>query len=63
MPLIHSTQTVKQNKDGCSELLEQIHQLLHAIIALHIKSDGEELSPLALNNIANFTKYILVTSS
>ncbi|KAF7339012.1 hypothetical protein MVEN_01977400 [Mycena venus] len=54
--LLNAVETVKQNKDGCSELLEQTHQLLHAIIALHIKSDRGELSPLALNNIANFTK-------
>ncbi|KAJ7152461.1 hypothetical protein C8R46DRAFT_962145, partial [Mycena filopes] len=55
--LLKSIETVKQNKDDCIRLLEQTHQLLYAIIALHINSDtGGELSPRTLNCIANFTE-------
>ncbi|KAJ7868149.1 hypothetical protein B0H13DRAFT_1897242 [Mycena leptocephala] len=51
-----SEQAVKQNKDDCSRLMEQTHQLLYAVIALHIKSDtGGELSPIMLKHIGNFT--------
>ncbi|KAJ6563944.1 hypothetical protein B0H19DRAFT_1067550 [Mycena capillaripes] len=53
----YSGQTVKQNKDDCCDLMERTHQLLHAIIALHMESDtGGELSPTALNHIATFTQ-------
>ncbi|KAJ6505730.1 hypothetical protein C8R47DRAFT_1209684 [Mycena vitilis] len=53
--LLNFVENVKQNKDDCTRLLEQIHQLLYAIIALHIKSSsGGELSPIMLTNIGNF---------
>ncbi|KAJ7028295.1 hypothetical protein C8F04DRAFT_1266012 [Mycena alexandri] len=54
--LLKSVETAKQNKESCIELLEKTHQLIYAIIALHIRSDGAELSPSALNHIAGFTK-------
>ncbi|KAJ7159793.1 hypothetical protein C8R46DRAFT_374243 [Mycena filopes] len=54
--LLTSVETIKQHKDDCVQLLEQTHQLLYAIIALHIKSDtGGELPPRVLNSIAEFT--------
>ncbi|KAJ7744099.1 hypothetical protein B0H16DRAFT_1889694 [Mycena metata] len=55
--LLTSVETVKQNKEACIRLLEQTHQLLYAIIALHIKSDtGGELSPTFLSHIGSFTE-------
>ncbi|KAJ7776258.1 hypothetical protein B0H16DRAFT_1712638 [Mycena metata] len=55
--LLKSVETVKQNKTDCIHLLEQTHQLLYAIIALHLRSDtGGELSPIVLNHIGSFTE-------
>ncbi|KAJ7926766.1 hypothetical protein B0H13DRAFT_2560895 [Mycena leptocephala] len=55
--LIKCTQTVKQNKNDCTRLMEQTHQLLNAIILVHIKSDeGGELPPSVLNQIGKFTE-------
>jgi hypothetical protein len=40
--------------------MEQTHQLLNAIILVHIKSDeGGELPPSVLNQIGKFTEYML----
>jgi hypothetical protein len=48
---------VKQNKKSCIELMEQAHELLNAIIALHVKSDtGGVLPPSVLNHIGIFTE-------
>jgi hypothetical protein len=50
---------VKQNKDDCAQLLEQTHELLNAIIIVHLKSDtGAELPPSVLAHIGKFTQYI-----
>jgi hypothetical protein len=39
------------------EMLEKIHQLLYAIIQVHITSNtGGELSPKMLNNLGEFTE-------
>jgi hypothetical protein len=58
MNLNSSWQTVKQNKDDCVELLEQIHKLLTAIIILYVKSEtGAELPPSVLHHIGKFTQY------
>ncbi|KAJ7457744.1 hypothetical protein FB451DRAFT_1509030 [Mycena latifolia] len=44
--LLAAAQTVKRNHDDCAQMLEQIHQLLYAIIHVHINSDtGGELPP------------------
>ncbi|KAJ7880160.1 hypothetical protein B0H13DRAFT_1891878 [Mycena leptocephala] len=57
--LMKCIQTVKQNKDNCSFLMEQAHELLNAIIIAHIKSDtGAELPPSVLNQIGIFTEYL-----
>ena len=58
MNLMEASQTVKQNKNNCIELMEQTHELLNAIIIIHIKSDtGGELPPSTLNHIGKFTEY------
>jgi hypothetical protein len=52
-------QTVKQNKDGCAELMEKTHQLLEAIISVHMNSElGGELPPSVLSSVGNFTRYV-----
>ncbi|KAJ7806667.1 P-loop containing nucleoside triphosphate hydrolase protein [Mycena leptocephala] len=49
--------TVKQNKDDRSLLMEQAHELLNAVISVHISSDtGAELPPSVLNQIGKFTE-------
>ncbi|KAJ7793992.1 hypothetical protein B0H14DRAFT_3558461 [Mycena olivaceomarginata] len=55
MSLITTVQNVKKRKDECVQLLENIHQLLYAIINLHIKSAGT-MSPENLYEIARFTE-------
>ncbi|KAJ7026038.1 hypothetical protein C8F04DRAFT_1298478, partial [Mycena alexandri] len=53
--LLGLVQTVKLNKDECTELMEYTHELLKAIIGVYIKSDtGPELPPSMLNEIAKF---------
>jgi hypothetical protein len=53
------SQTIKQNKNSCTRLLEQTCQLLNVIMMVHIKSDtGGELPPSVLNNIGKFTEYV-----
>jgi hypothetical protein len=50
---------VKQNKDDCSFLIEQVRELLNAVIIVHVKSDtGAELPPSVLNQIGIFTGYL-----
>ncbi|KAJ6490557.1 hypothetical protein DFH09DRAFT_1086100 [Mycena vulgaris] len=44
--LLATMQSIKKNKSDFTQMLEQIHELLYAIIHLHISSDtGGELSP------------------
>ena len=51
------SQAIKKNKDECVEMLEQIHQLLYAIIQVHITSNtGGELTPKMLDNLAQFAE-------
>ncbi|KAJ7448573.1 hypothetical protein FB451DRAFT_1375348 [Mycena latifolia] len=54
--LVTAMQTIRQKKNECTQLMERIHELLYAIIGLHINSniDGE-LSPSMLNQVAKFT--------
>ncbi|KAJ7021439.1 hypothetical protein C8F04DRAFT_1241334 [Mycena alexandri] len=55
--LLKLLQTIKQDKNECTELMEHTHQLLSAIIGVYIKSDtGAELPPSILNQIAKFTE-------
>ncbi|KAJ6586180.1 hypothetical protein B0H19DRAFT_1060324 [Mycena capillaripes] len=55
--LLASVETIKSNKRECTEFLEQIYTLLHAIITVHIQSDmSEEWSPSILYNVAKFTE-------
>ncbi|KAJ6552314.1 hypothetical protein DFH09DRAFT_1281043 [Mycena vulgaris] len=60
--LLAVAQTVKRNKDDCITMLEQTHELLYAIIHLHVTSDtGGELSPNMLNQLGNFTELMTPT--
>lgn len=53
-------QNVKRNKQDCVELVENIHQLLYAIVNLHTKSDTlGSLSPAILHHMGNFIEYVL----
>ena len=57
-------QNVKQNKKECAELLENIHQVLFAIINLHIKSEAAgSLSPAMTEHVGSFMKYVKFTQS
>jgi hypothetical protein len=48
---------IKKNKDECVEMLEKIHQLLYAIVQVHMASNtGGELTPKMLNNLGAFTE-------
>lgn len=53
---------MKKNKDECVRLLENIHDLLYAIIDLHLKSEtvGTTLPPATLDQIGKFTEYFTV---
>ncbi|KAJ7885238.1 hypothetical protein B0H13DRAFT_1889659 [Mycena leptocephala] len=53
--LISAVQNVKQNKNECAQLLENIHQVLYAIVNLHIKSEtAGTLPPTTLTHIGSF---------
>ena len=48
---------IKKNKVLCTEMLEQIHKLLYAIIQVHMTSDtGGELTPKMLKNLGQFAE-------
>ncbi|KAJ7807775.1 hypothetical protein B0H14DRAFT_2597435 [Mycena olivaceomarginata] len=52
---VNVVQNVKWNKNNCAQLMENIHQVLYAIIHLHIKSETVgSLSPEMINNIGKF---------
>ncbi|KAJ6540022.1 hypothetical protein DFH09DRAFT_1396669 [Mycena vulgaris] len=54
--LLTAVQTVKQNKSDCTQLLEQTHGLLYAIVSLHMKAEaGSDLTPSLLNDLGKFT--------
>ncbi|KAJ7466976.1 hypothetical protein FB451DRAFT_1178233 [Mycena latifolia] len=56
LSLITRVQKVKRNKEDCVRLMENIHELLYAIIKLHIKSEtGGSLPPTTLDHIGKFT--------
>jgi hypothetical protein len=49
----------KQNKNECTQLLEQTYELLNAILIVHITSDmAEEFPPSVLKHIGKFTGYV-----
>ncbi|KAJ7482568.1 hypothetical protein FB451DRAFT_1442001 [Mycena latifolia] len=55
--LMTAVVTVKRNENECTEMLEQIHELIYAVIWVHIKSDtAGELSPAMLHNLGKFTE-------
>ncbi|KAJ7923753.1 hypothetical protein B0H13DRAFT_1864559 [Mycena leptocephala] len=55
--LLKNVQTVKQNKNECSQMMEQTYELLNAILIVHIKSDtGGDLPPSVLTHIGQFTE-------
>ncbi|KAJ7482771.1 hypothetical protein FB451DRAFT_122454 [Mycena latifolia] len=55
--LLTAVQTVKRNQDECAQMLEQIHELLYAVIWVHVKSDTSgELSPTMLEYLGKFTE-------
>ncbi|KAJ7906243.1 hypothetical protein B0H13DRAFT_2506841 [Mycena leptocephala] len=55
--LLKNIETVKKNKRTCIELMEQTHELLNAIIILHVNSDTSGvLPPSTLNHIGKFTE-------
>ncbi|KAJ7462965.1 hypothetical protein FB451DRAFT_1495053 [Mycena latifolia] len=50
-------QAVKRNQDDCTQMLEQIDELIYAVIWVHMKSDtAGELSPTLLHNLGQFTE-------
>jgi hypothetical protein len=54
---MNSDQRIQKNKDVCAKMLEQVHQLLYAIIHVHTASDdGGELTPKMLNNLGQFAE-------
>ncbi|KAJ7457507.1 hypothetical protein FB451DRAFT_1372600 [Mycena latifolia] len=55
--LLTSVQTVKRNENESTQMLEQIHELIYAVIWVHLKSDTVgELSPTMLKNLGKFTE-------
>ncbi|KAF8169985.1 hypothetical protein K438DRAFT_1773920 [Mycena galopus ATCC 62051] len=53
--LINLVQNVKQNRNECAQLMENIHQILYAVVELHIKSEiVGSLPPSMLDNIGKF---------
>jgi hypothetical protein len=52
-------QNVQRNRDECVQLMENIHQVLYAIVDLHIKSEtAGSLHPSILDHIGQFTEYV-----
>ncbi|KAJ7461232.1 hypothetical protein FB451DRAFT_1498503 [Mycena latifolia] len=57
LSLITAVQTVKKNKEDCIQLLENVYQLLCAIVNLHIKSETKgNLPPATLDHVGKFTE-------
>ncbi|KAJ7452558.1 hypothetical protein FB451DRAFT_1374030 [Mycena latifolia] len=55
LSLMTAVQNVKKNKEDCIQLLENVYQLLCAIINLHIKSETKgNLPPATLNHVGKF---------
>ncbi|KAJ7456107.1 P-loop containing nucleoside triphosphate hydrolase protein, partial [Mycena latifolia] len=55
--LLTAAESMKKNKDDCTQMLEQIHVLLNGIIRLHLTSEtGGELSPSMFEHLGRFTE-------
>ncbi|KAF8177120.1 hypothetical protein K438DRAFT_1978770 [Mycena galopus ATCC 62051] len=55
--LVNLVKNVKRNKNECAQLMENTHQVLWAIVTLHVKSESVgSLSTSMLDNIGNFTE-------
>ncbi|KAJ7482429.1 hypothetical protein FB451DRAFT_1441679 [Mycena latifolia] len=55
LSLITAVQNVKKNKENCTQLLENVYQLLCAIVNLHIKSETKgDLPPATLDHVGKF---------
>ncbi|KAF7359753.1 hypothetical protein MVEN_00700000 [Mycena venus] len=54
LSLVTAVQNVKRNKDECMELMENIHQVLYAIISLHLNAPAASVSPSVLDEIGKF---------
>jgi hypothetical protein len=64
LKLTNTHKKIKKNKDACTEMLEQIHQLLYGIIQVHITSNtGGELTPKMLNNLGQFAEQVYHSDS
>jgi hypothetical protein len=51
---------VKRHKDECIHLMERIHQIVYAIVDLHIHSEtAGSLHPVILDHIGRFTEYLI----
>ncbi|KAJ7705666.1 hypothetical protein B0H14DRAFT_3172948 [Mycena olivaceomarginata] len=59
--LISMAQNVKHNKEECVWLMENINQVLYAIINLHLKSETfGSLPPATVDNIGKFAEFLEV---
>ncbi|KAJ7142606.1 hypothetical protein C8R44DRAFT_725944 [Mycena epipterygia] len=57
LSLVTAVQNLKRNKEQCVQLMENIHQVLHAIINLHMKPEvAGSLSPAILDHVGKFTQ-------
>ncbi|KAJ7146640.1 hypothetical protein C8R44DRAFT_724388 [Mycena epipterygia] len=57
LSLITLVENAKKNKEECNQLMENVHELLYAIILLHTKfGTGSSLSPAILLALGQFTK-------
>ncbi|KAJ7451934.1 hypothetical protein FB451DRAFT_1524494 [Mycena latifolia] len=55
LSLMAAVQNVKKNKEDCIQLLENVYQLLCAIVNLHIKSETKgNLPPATLHHVGKF---------
>ncbi|KAJ7512141.1 P-loop containing nucleoside triphosphate hydrolase protein, partial [Mycena galericulata] len=55
LSLITAVKNVKKNQDDCVHLLEQVHEVIYAIISLHFGSEiGGAIPPAALKQIGQF---------
>ncbi|KAJ7796490.1 hypothetical protein B0H14DRAFT_3550792 [Mycena olivaceomarginata] len=60
--LINIVQNVKHNKNQCAQLMENIHQVLYAIINLYLKSEkAGSLDPAMLDHIGKFMGQVIYT--
>ncbi|KAJ7809897.1 hypothetical protein B0H14DRAFT_2607708 [Mycena olivaceomarginata] len=56
--LATAIQNVKKNKDKCIQLTEHVHQVLYALVDLHVKSETPgSLPPATLDHVGKFMEY------